>query len=230
MSVTVVTVRDDNGAPSGREAYADGVRYTTRGGDLEVFSVTLQPLALYPSGNWLSVYMDDSVVVAAGPPQYIPTGEPQYAASPPLYTGPTAAEAVIAPGADDASEARHSDSVSPAEPGSVRDAPTRAPAAKPDVPPALPPGMRAVVFRPRPYQTPPDDERPAERRHSQLRPVAIRPRATPPTKQDDPAPEAGPRLRPVAFRGRTYREPEPEADPSDDPPEGDDSTGDQPAD
>ena len=66
MSISVVTVRDYEGVPSTRELYARGVRYVINsGGDLEVLGDGRPggPLGYYPSGNWMSVFVDDPVRV-----------------------------------------------------------------------------------------------------------------------------------------------------------------------
>ena len=64
MSISVVTVRDYEGVPSTRELYARGVRYVINsGGDLEILGEGRPggPLGYYPSGNWMSVFVDDVV-------------------------------------------------------------------------------------------------------------------------------------------------------------------------
>ncbi|MDT4892530.1 MAG: hypothetical protein QOE97_1565 [Pseudonocardiales bacterium] len=256
MSVTVVTVRDDNGAPSAREMYADGARYTIGGGDLEIISATSHLLGLYPSGNWLSVYMDDSVIVASGPPEYTGRAAPASgtADDPTAQTDDPQADDPHAddPQADagvDATAGSPPD-VEPVEPAArfdaaqpvtgetdhaveavetVRDLPEPT-----EVPPALPPGMRAVVFRPRVYKIPPSgNDKPADRRHSQLRPVVVRPKASPvPPKQEErPAENEHPGMRPVVFRGRAYRAAQTRSGPSSPEaasPERDDPDGEEP--
>jgi hypothetical protein len=70
MSITVVIARDDVGAPTTREVYANGVKFTTENGDLSIVSGKPQLLATYGSGNWLSVHVDDFVdVVVTRPPE-----------------------------------------------------------------------------------------------------------------------------------------------------------------
>jgi hypothetical protein len=62
VSISVVTVRDYEGVPSTRELYVRGVRFVINSsGDLEIRSAEQQPLGYYPSGNWLSVFVDDVV-------------------------------------------------------------------------------------------------------------------------------------------------------------------------
>ena len=63
MSITVIIARDDVGAPTTREVYADGVKYSSDNGNLDIISAKPQLLATYGSGNWLSVHIDDSVEV-----------------------------------------------------------------------------------------------------------------------------------------------------------------------
>lgn len=63
MSITVVIARDDVGAPTTREVYESGAKFTTENGDLSIVSGKPQLLATYGSGNWLSVHVDDFVDV-----------------------------------------------------------------------------------------------------------------------------------------------------------------------
>jgi hypothetical protein len=63
MSITVIIARDDVGAPTTREIYEAGAKFTTEGGDLSIISARPQLLATYGSGNWLSVHVDDNVEV-----------------------------------------------------------------------------------------------------------------------------------------------------------------------
>jgi hypothetical protein len=74
MSITVVIARDDVGAPSTREVYETGVKYSAEGGDLSIFSAKPQLLATYGSGNWLSVYVDDNVEVISTKPEESDSG------------------------------------------------------------------------------------------------------------------------------------------------------------
>jgi hypothetical protein len=69
MSITVVIARDDVGSPTTREVYADGVKFTTEGGDLSILSSKPSLLATYGSGNWLSVHVDDYVQVIVDRPE-----------------------------------------------------------------------------------------------------------------------------------------------------------------
>jgi hypothetical protein len=66
MSITVVTVRGDTGAPTTWEVYAEGARYNCGNGDLDILSAEMRVLGFYPSGNWMSVYVDDCVQVRSG--------------------------------------------------------------------------------------------------------------------------------------------------------------------
>jgi hypothetical protein len=68
MSITVVIARDDVGAPTTREIYETGVKYSAEGGDLSILSAKPQLLATYGSGNWLSVYVDENVTVVSTKP------------------------------------------------------------------------------------------------------------------------------------------------------------------
>ncbi len=68
MSITVVIARDEVGAPSTREVYETGVKFTTESGDLSILSDRPQLLARYGSGNWLSVHVDDNVTVISEKP------------------------------------------------------------------------------------------------------------------------------------------------------------------
>ena len=63
MSITVIIARDDAGAPTTREVYESGVKFSTEGGDLSIVSAKPQLIATYGSGNWLSVHVDDNVEV-----------------------------------------------------------------------------------------------------------------------------------------------------------------------
>lgn len=63
MSITVVATRDWSGAPTCREVYDAGARYTIDNASLMVFTAGLRILALYPSGSWTSVYVDDTARV-----------------------------------------------------------------------------------------------------------------------------------------------------------------------
>jgi hypothetical protein len=68
MSITVIITRDDNGAPMTREVYEEGAKFTVENGELNVISARPQLVALYGSGNWLSVHLDDHVAVVTAAP------------------------------------------------------------------------------------------------------------------------------------------------------------------
>jgi hypothetical protein len=68
MSITVIIARDEVGAPTTREVYENGVKFSTENGDLSIVSAKPQLLATYGSGNWLSVHVDDAVQVLVDRP------------------------------------------------------------------------------------------------------------------------------------------------------------------
>jgi hypothetical protein len=61
MAVTVIITRDDTGAPTTQEVYAEANKYAVSEGNLEVILHGTGILGTYPSGNWQSVFMDSSV-------------------------------------------------------------------------------------------------------------------------------------------------------------------------
>jgi hypothetical protein len=61
MAVTVIIARDDTGAPTTQEVYADANKYAVQDGNLDVILHGTGVLGTYPSGNWQSVFMDSSV-------------------------------------------------------------------------------------------------------------------------------------------------------------------------
>lgn len=67
MPITVVTHRDDVGAPTSRDVLAAGDRFQVKDSNLEVFAGR-DMIALYPSGNWLSVVVDETVRVLSTSP------------------------------------------------------------------------------------------------------------------------------------------------------------------
>jgi hypothetical protein len=109
VSISVVTVRDYEGVPSTRELYVRGARYVINSsGDLEIISEQRAVIALYPSGNWMSVFVDDVVrILVKGVEdtsiiggQYADTGTSDAAAA--EVASPAAATDVVADlGADD---------------------------------------------------------------------------------------------------------------------------------
>jgi hypothetical protein len=100
MSITVVVVRDSEGAPTARETFAAGTRYANRSGELQVFSAAPELIGLYPSGNWLSVYYDEHMQVIRGND------------APPADTG-AEAEASLDPSAEPSTEPSTEPSASP---------------------------------------------------------------------------------------------------------------------
>jgi hypothetical protein len=63
MAVTVIVARDEHGGPTTREVFATATKYVISDGNLDVIMQGAGALGTYGSGNWLSVYMDDSVEV-----------------------------------------------------------------------------------------------------------------------------------------------------------------------
>jgi hypothetical protein len=68
MSITVVTARDEYGAPSTREVYEDGAKFVNDNGNLDILTAKPQLIATYGSGNWMSVHLGDSVTVITKTP------------------------------------------------------------------------------------------------------------------------------------------------------------------
>ncbi len=110
MSISVVTVRDYEGVPSTRELYVRGARYVINSsGDLEIISEQRAVIALYPSGNWMSVFVDDVVrilvkgvedtAIIGG--QYADTGTSDAAAAAEVASPAAATDVVADLGADD---------------------------------------------------------------------------------------------------------------------------------
>jgi hypothetical protein len=70
MAVTVIVARDEHGGPTTREVFATANKYVISDGNLDVIMQGAGALGTYGSGNWLSVYMDDSVeVTTIKPPE-----------------------------------------------------------------------------------------------------------------------------------------------------------------
>lgn len=65
MSITVVVTRDYDNVPTCFEKYEGGTRWRVNSGNLEIFVGTTLA-ALYPSGNWISVYLDDAMQLHKG--------------------------------------------------------------------------------------------------------------------------------------------------------------------
>ncbi|HEY2167047.1 MAG TPA: hypothetical protein VGH01_07765 [Jatrophihabitantaceae bacterium] len=68
MSITVVTARDENGAPSTQEVYAAANRYKITDSNLEILTPDPKLIATYGSGNWMSVHVDNEVEVITKKP------------------------------------------------------------------------------------------------------------------------------------------------------------------
>jgi hypothetical protein len=231
MSLTVVTVRDENGAPSTLESYAGASRYRIGDGNLEIMSPDKQILGLYDSGNWLSVYAGDSVkVISVGavldfsPPGDTDTSSPGDTDSSSLGETDTSA-----PGETDTSAPGDTDSSSPGdtetdpvELGSAADPEVDASSIEPvDTSPTEPDvkenvGAASIADEPkaprpapRPAADPPVSERAIEfvtppERPSWLRPVVIRPRAlrAPRSAGTQPPTPAASRMMRVVVRPR----------------------------
>lgn len=67
MPITVVTHRDDVGAPTSRDVLAAADRFQITDSNLEVFAGR-QLVAHYPSGNWLNAFVDEPVRVLTTSP------------------------------------------------------------------------------------------------------------------------------------------------------------------
>jgi hypothetical protein len=189
MSLTVVTVRDENGAPSTLESYAGASRYRIGDGNLEIISPNKQILGLYESGNWLSVYAGDSVkVISIGTVLAFTPGDTESfspgdtdSSSSPGDTEPDPVEVGSAAEPEpevDASSIEPEVDASSIEPDAEEDVGA---ASNADEPTAPTPAPRQTPV-PRPAVDPPVSDRPIEfvtppERPSWLRPVVIRPRA-----------------------------------------------------
>jgi hypothetical protein len=186
MSLTVVTVRDENGAPSTLESYAGASRYRVGDGNLEIISPNQQILGLYESGNWLSVYAGDSVkVISIGPVLAFSPGDLESSApvdtdsSGDTEAGPVELGSAAEPEPEmDASSTEQDADASSTEPDAEENVGA---ASNADVPTAPTPAPRQT-----PVPGPPADQPVSERaiefvtpteRPPWLRPVAIRPRA-----------------------------------------------------
>lgn len=209
MTITVVTARDENGAPSAREVLRGGDSYTIVSGNLEIISSAREMLGFYPSGDWLSVYVGDCVRV-----------NPERSAPEPDGLLGTPRDADV--GASD------SKTTAITEPGPAEDVVEGAeilarPAPDPHRRPHVggvgstpktnrPPGMRPVVFPARAYQPKEPDPDPPPR-HRGMRPVIFPAKAYQPKERDpDPAPHHR-WMRPVIFGPRTSA-PEPDDPPA----------------
>jgi hypothetical protein len=219
MTITVVTTRDFNGAPSTREVFRGGDRYTIVSGNLEIISSAREALGLYPSGNWLSVYVGDCVTVnpdgsepvlgggfgTASNADAVPvvgagvTGRAAATEPSPEVTGPTPDEDV----AEDAEilVRPEPDSHPPQRVGGFGSTPET----------TRPPGMRPVVFRAKAHKPKERDPDPPPH-HRWMRPVVFRAKPYKPNERDPDPPPRNRWMRPVIIRPRTY------APERDDPP------------
>ena len=149
MPITVVTARDYEGVRTAREVYAEADTFTVTEDGLRLLAANDDLLALYPSGSWLSVFVDDPMPAVGAPPATTHHEATAPAASvrglPPMAE-PTAPEGV--PG-------RRERTPDPTPPGfrTVRFAPKLAgdrPPAPPDEAPR--PRMLRVSFSPKVYR------------------------------------------------------------------------------
>lgn len=63
MAVTVVITRGDAGEHQTKETYPEGYRYLISDGNLDVYDVEGQLLGTHGSGNWLTAFYDDKIVI-----------------------------------------------------------------------------------------------------------------------------------------------------------------------
>ncbi|MDP9094456.1 MAG: hypothetical protein M3N95_16345 [Actinomycetota bacterium] len=229
MSLTVVTVRDENGAPSARETYAGGSRYRTGNGDLEIMSPNQQILGLYPSGNWLSVYVHDCLRVVPTTPGEFSSESPSPSDTQTELDSPLAgdteteldnpAAADTEPDPVDRGLAAELEPVaeSDAEPGAEP-----APAAEVErplgergasvgAPTTRPPGMMPVVIRPRTFRPPRGEEDQAPTPSRMMR-VVVRPRTITGARSEQSPPPVASRMRIVTVRPRSHQAPSAQAE------------------
>ena len=189
MPITVIAARDYEGVPQSRDVYADGAQYRIDNSDLQVFSAEKKVLALYPSGNWFSVYVDDNMTPLTG----LPEGTSFFGAGDLLFFGSEEAAAATtrAPAAPDVEPAPlvRDDGIAgvdPADPDLDSDLGPAVPDAAPSVSTAP---ARPVTSAPAP--TPAPAPSPSSPRRSRW------PGSTPELPN--------PRMRPVAFAPKTFR-------------------------
>jgi hypothetical protein len=200
MTITVVTVRDEIGAPSAREVFRGGDGYTIASGNLEIISSARKALGFYPSGNWLSVYVGDCVTV--NPDRSKPELSGGFGPAPDA-TEP--ARHVNEPGEN----AADAEILVLPQPDPHRTPRSGAHGSTPQT--TRPPGMRPVVFRAKAYK-PEEREPEPPPRDRRMQPVVFPAKAY---KAKEPEPEPPPHhrwMRPIIFRPRTY------APEQDDPP------------
>jgi len=177
MTITVVTARDENGAPSTREVLRDGDRYRIVSGNLEIISSAREALGFYASGNWLSVHVGENVTVNPDRSNGASGGQTPAATEPALQVTDSA------PGEDVAEDAETLGG------RGMRPVVFRAKAYKPKEPDPEPPHHRwmlPVVFRAK--ATKPKEPDPEPPRNRRMRPVIIRPRTYARERDDPPAP------------------------------------------
>ena len=211
MTITVVTVRDDNGAPSTRELFRGGETYKIVSGNLEIISSAREALGLYPSGNWLSVYVGDCVRVKPAGSEPDPAGG--------FATSPDAEVAAVVGASVSQPSAGTEPALQVTEPMSGEDVARGAEILlrpEPDLhrPPGVDafgstpettrrPGLRPVVFRMKaPKPKPPDPDPPSH--NGRMRLVAFRMKAPKPKPPEPDPPSHNGRMRPVIIRPRTY--------------------------
>ncbi len=190
VPITVVTTRDDEGVRTAREVYAEADTFTVTEDGLRLLAANDDLLALYPSGSWLSVFVDDPTPAVGAPPAAMHHEATARAAS--ARGLPPMAE----PGVPEGVPGRRERTPDPAPPGfrTVRFAPKLAGGREPAPPDGEPrPRMLRVTFSPKVYRAARQDA-PAEA----------------------PTSEQPPRFRPVAFRPKLYRGARPPAAEPDD--------------
>lgn len=205
MSLTVVVTRDYDDVPSCFEKYERGTFWRVNNGNLEVFADTTL-VALYPSGNWISVYADDAMTLHKG------GALPDYSTMPRVEAPPSRTSA------DDPVSDRH---ISRSRPNRVVEDPMYGPGGEheryagppgsgtsPDIIPgedvaAARAAMVPVSFRPRTYRTPaPAKKSPTGPR---LLPIRLRMKRFRPPTAGTPPESTGPRMLPVQMRTTIYR-------------------------
>ena len=208
MPIAVVVTRDDVGAPTTREIYARGERYRLGDGNLQVLSAESRVLALYGSGNWLSVYVTGTVAVTSmgkdcslgvEPADELRAGEPTAV---PADTDALAADDVLGGGSPDdapADDAPVDDAPADAEFAGEAAAVLGSAASSPE---AAPDPVRPVPDAGR--REPAADAGSDRGRPGWMQPVVFRPRKLAPIRPAEEAPAASPGMRTVAFRPKTF--------------------------
>lgn len=230
MPITVVTHRDDVGAPTNREVYAAGGSWRRGPSGLEIYSADRRLVATYPDGNWLSIYVDNSVRVhTEGRPEEEPVPRLAGAAAPaPPRAAPLAAAVAARSGTSTRDDAvLVPDEILPAEPEpatalvpddeSDRAGPTTIDGEPVDAEPidTEPVDAEAAVGS---VDEPADTatEKPERRQAAPERPssvpagmraVTFRPRTIRPARRPE-EPSRPTHMRPLVFRTRTIRKPD----------------------